>query len=75
MMNEQNIRIERWCSQVGEDSWKCAEARNENLKCKLDSVKSLAQSGGQLPGVGAGGPAPTDIFAPIIGEGINATNN
>jgi len=75
LLKEQRKRIDKWCAEVGEFSWKCQEMRKDNYDCVLDTAKDLTQSGAQLPGIEAGGPAPIDILAPIIGETINAIND
>ena len=77
LLEKQLEDIDKWCSgnSIGATQINCFELYKDYEDDCRKSALPLTQSAGQLPGIQSGGPAPTDIFAPIIGETINAINN
>jgi len=73
---ERRRNLERWCASgsIGATPANCKKLKKELDSCIIDTADELTRSGAGLPGTSGGGPAPTDGWAPLIGEAINAYN-
>jgi hypothetical protein len=76
IQEENRKNYNRWCGLNSKNagSTTCREIAKDFNICTLNDADEATRSGAGLPGVSGGGPAPTDIWAPLIGETINAIN-